>query len=144
MTQAAAAFLIAAQELVGDGKALLPAVALTQPLCSALFVPMGTWLQTYQASKSLPSQILLTGLHLCLTATIPDRTSLEGSGVQHDRPTAVAVAIPDGVAVFPLIGRRCHCQFANTKTGFNDWPLSFLHEPLTTIPSSLAFFLCGV
>ena len=37
ITQAAAAFLVAAQELVGGSKALLPAVALTQPLCSALF-----------------------------------------------------------------------------------------------------------
>lgn len=53
MAQATATFLIAAQELVGGGKTLLPAVALTQPLCSTLLVPLGTWLQTYQASKSL-------------------------------------------------------------------------------------------
>ena len=109
MTQAAAAFLVAAQELVGGSKALLPAVALTQPLCSALFVSMGTWLQTYQASKSLPGQVLLTGFHLRLTAAVPYSASLESAGIQFNKAAAVAHTIPDGVSVFPLIGRRYYC-----------------------------------
>ena len=77
MAQATATFLIAAQELVGGGKTLLPAVALTQPLCS--------------------------------TAAVPYSASLESAGIQFNKAAAVAHTIPDGVSVFPLIGRRYYC-----------------------------------
>ena len=139
MAQATATFLIAAQELVGGSKALLPAVALTQPLCSALFVSMGTWLQTYQASKSLPGQVLLTGFYLRLTAAVPNRTPLQSAGVQLDGPAAITSAVPDHIAVFPFPGRFRYCQLSNTEAdpnfGLHSFFLPFKPDRHTTLPA---------
>ena len=106
---------------------------------SALFVSMGTWLQTYQASKSLPGQVLLTGFHLRLTAAVPNRTPLQSAGVQLDGPAAITSAVPDHIAVFPFPGRFRYCQLSNTEAdpnfGLHSFFLPFKPDRHTALPA---------
>ena len=90
-------------------KAFLTAVTLANPLCTTLSVPLLAGFQTNEPAKPLPGLVFLAGLHLCLTAAVPYSASLESAGIQFNKAAAVAHTIPDGVSVFPLIGRRYYC-----------------------------------
>lgn len=109
----------AMNELLKSAKCTFTQEQLEDLWGSALFVSMGTWLQTYQASKSLPGQVLLTGFHLRLTAAVPNRTPLQSAGVQLDGPAAITSAVPDHIAVFPFPGRFRYCQLSNTEADPN-------------------------
>ena len=129
----------AMNELLKSAKCTFTQEQLEDLWGSALFVSMGTWLQTYQASKSLPGQVLLTGFHLRLTAAVPNRTPLQSAGVQLDGPAAITSAVPDHIAVFPFPGRFRYCQLSNTEAdpnfGLHSFFLPFKPDRHTALPA---------
>ena len=129
----------AMNELLKSAKCAFTQEQLEDLWGSALFVSMGTWLQTYQASKSLPGQVLLTGFHLRLTAAVPNRTPLQSAGVQLDGPAAITSAVPDHIAVFPFPGRFRYCQLSNTEAdpnfGLHSFFLPFKPDRHTALPA---------
>lgn len=134
MRQTAAALCISREKLPRGYIHNLIACAHASPH-NAITLSLRCWRNSYQPTKCLPCQICDSRRNFCFTAAIPDCPSLQGTGIQQAFPAAIAAALPNHVAAFPLFCGGNHFQLSNSVP--DPYRHSLLHHPCCRIAEYL-------
>ncbi len=117
MTQAAAAFAISGCQLPQGRVDLTAAVTAAVPNGADILFRFAGRRNGNQHAKPHSCNIPLTGPDNSAAAAVPGCTPLQSAGIQKNLFAAVAAAVPDDIAVFPVLRWTLDRQLADTKAG---------------------------